>query len=361
MMDSLGHEVVLYSGEENEAPCTEHHTVFSTKERKKWFGDYDPVGVSVIPKITWNSFDPPWKTMNRRVMALMKNADKYDIFCPIAGWCQQPIAAARPEMNVAEWGIGYKGVVNRERWGWCFESLTWQHHVYGRQSFDHGRWYDTVIPNSFDPADFELGCNPKPYILFMGRMINSKGPHIAASIAEEMGMDFICAGPGAVQLDTDMIFADGQTFRGQYVGSADKDARRTLMRDAAVMITPTTYIEPFGGVAVEAMMCGTPVVATPWGAFTETVKEGVSGAHFHTLPEGVAAVERALKLDRVGVRRWANRYSIWNIRNEYDEWLRRLDGLWQHGVGDWHGNVVHPTESESGSSEMVDVESPPRI
>ncbi len=339
MMMSLGHEVVLYGGEGNEAPCTEHHVVVTTEERKRWFGDYDPIGVSVIPGITWDPKSRPWSTMNRRVAGLMDGCDEHDIICIISGWCQHQIAAAHPTLTVAEWGIGYKGVVPRERWGWCFESEAWRHHVYGRQQLDQGRWYDTVIPNSFDPADFELGTKPKPYLLFMGRMIRRKGMHVAAMIAERVGMDLIVAGPGGQQVG-DKIVAGDLTFKGQYVGHADKDTRRILMRDAAVMFTPTLYLEPFGGVAVEAMFCGTPVVATPWGAFTETVKEGVSGAFFNTVPEGVAAVERALELDRVEVRRWANRYSIWNVRDEYDTWLRRLDGLWADGrsVGDWMGN-----------------------
>jgi glycosyltransferase involved in cell wall biosynthesis len=79
------------------------------------------------------------------------------------------------------------------------------------------------------------------------------------------------------------------------------------------------------------MMCGTPVVASPWGAFNETVVPGVSGYPFHTLAEGVTAVEQAMLLDRTKVREHAERYSIWNVRHEYDRWLKQLHGLWGPG------------------------------
>jgi glycosyltransferase involved in cell wall biosynthesis len=343
MMESLGHEVVLYSGEENEAPCAEHWPVVSQAERKEWFGEYDPVAVSVISGITWDPMAPPWATMNQRVVEIIQDGlktrdyDKTDMLCLISGWCQEPIARALPAMTVAEWGVGYQGVVPRDRWGWCFESYAWMHYVYGRQAVVNGRWYDTTIPNSFDPDDFDFEAERGDYLLFLGRVIERKGAHVGAQIAERLGMRYIVAGPGARQ-NGKMVVGE-IPFPGEYVGPADKELRAELLSGAAAVMMPTIYLEPFGGVAVEAMMSGTPVVATNWGAFTETVVPGISGEFFRTLPEGLDAVRRAFELDRHVVRKHAERYSIWNVRHEYDKWLRRLDGLWAdgRGVGDWNG------------------------
>lgn len=326
MMDSLGHEVVLYAGERNEAPCAEYHVVVSDEERRAWFGEGDSLGVSMSSTITWEPQSVPWRTMNTRVAAMLGDADpREELFCPISGYCQWSIAERWPALSVAEWGIGYKGIGLRERWARCFESYAWMHHVYGRERLDAPPAHDVVIPNSFDPDDFRFSPDSDGYVLFLGRVTGQKNPHWGSVIAEQLDMPYLVAGPGAMQ-DGELVVnsAEGFGFRGQYVGCADKERRRELLSRAALLIVPTAYIEPFGGVAVEAMLSGTPVLATRWGAFPETVAPGVSGELFSNVAEGTQAAERAIALDRVGVRAWAERYSIWNVRFEYDQWLKSL-------------------------------------
>ena len=77
------------------------------------------------------------------------------------------------------------------------------------------------------------------------------------------------------------------------------------------------------------MMAGTPVVTTDFGAFTETVKEGVSGYRFQTLHEAVVATQRAMDLPNSLVRSYAIRnYSLDAVRPMYERWFDNLDGLW---------------------------------
>jgi glycosyltransferase involved in cell wall biosynthesis len=352
MMTSFGHEVILYSGERNEAPCAKHHVVVTPNEQQKWFGKFDPRDTSVQPKITWDPNDISWTTMNRRIAKLMHWCDKTDIFCPIMGYDHFPIVQHLPELSVAEWGVGYEGVVTRDRWHWCFESEAWRHYIYGKQNVINGRNYDTVIPNSFDPDDFQFSAKRGNYLLYLGRLVTRKGPHIGALIAERLGMRYVVAGPGGKQIDNGRIrMDDGVTFRGEYVGSVGLKERAELFRDAAVLLVPTIYIEPFGGVACEAMLSGTPVVAHNFGAFTETVRPGVSGYRFSTLPEGCQAVERAMELDRQEVRIYAERFSIWKVRYRYDQWLKSIHGLWADGtgVGDWLGHGAASSQVASTS------------
>lgn len=339
MMDSLGYEVVLYAGEENDAPCTEHHVVVTKEEREKWFGK-SKLDVSMAPKITWDPRSEPWMTMNGRVIGLLARADSKDIFCPVSGGCQYLISQSRPELSVAEWAIGYEGVVMDKQWHRCFESYAWMHYVYAQQKVVNGIWYDVVIPNSFDPEDFTFQEKPADdgYLLYMGRVIQRKGVEHAAEIAKRLDRELLVAGPGAKQKGKRVVAQDVE-FEGTYVGPADIQKRKELLGGASVLLAPTLYIEPFGGIAVEAMLCGTPVVATPWGAFAETVREGISGALFHTIPEGAEAVLRAMELDRGEVRKWAEQYSIWNVRHQYDRWLNQIHGLQCDGtgVGDFYG------------------------
>ena len=80
------------------------------------------------------------------------------------------------------------------------------------------------------------------------------------------------------------------------------------------------------------MMCGTPAVGKDFGAFVETISEGVSGFTFSTLQEAVDATEKAMTLDRRQVRQYAlDGYSLDAVAPMYDRWFSNLDSLWGAG------------------------------
>ena len=98
------------------------------------------------------------------------------------------------------------------------------------------------------------------------------------------------------------------------------------------MICPTGYVEPFGGVAVEAMLCGVPVITSPFGAFTETIVDGVTGFRCHTAAEFRAAAVAAGELDPATIRRYAeDRFSLAAVASRYDRWLGQLGSLYDQG------------------------------
>ena len=338
MMTQLGHDVFLYSGEENETPCTEHIPVITRQERVRWFGEHDQN--SVWGHITWDPASEPWRTMNARVTAgIMQRAQQRDIICLIAGQAQAAIVNALPNMIACEPFVGYKGVIGG-RVHCAFESHVWRHFIHGARvasgdgSYDDGRWYDATIPNYFDLDDFDPNDDPDDYLLFVGRVSQRKNPHVAAMIANEMEMRLLVAGPGVQQHEPGRIVADGCILEGnvEYVGVAGVEQRKELMANAAAVLMPTAFLEPFGGVAVEAMLSGTPAVTTDWGAFTETVVPGVSGYRFHTLAGGVEATWEALDLDRAAIAAYAQgRYSLEAVGPKFDRWFRQLDGLWDGG------------------------------
>ncbi len=104
------------------------------------------------------------------------------------------------------------------------------------------------------------------------------------------------------------------------------------MGGALALLTPTYYVEPFGGVAVEAQLCGTPVLASDWGAFTETVQVGVSGFRPCTLAVWGAAVREVPALDRARIRQRAiELYSTETCARLYEHYFARLMGLWGAG------------------------------
>jgi len=321
------YEVILYAGDQNVAPCSEHVPLFSEDERVADWGDgFD----TVADAISWDPSIPYWSRMNERAIdAIRERARPRDLLLVTGGWAQKPLAD-RLDLIACEWAVGYEGIFS----DYCaFESAAWMHHIYGRQGWGNGRFYDAVIPNYFDPDDFAVA--PKDdYLLFVGRLVERKGVHVAAQIAGRVGMRLLVAGPGIASARPGEIVAlDGTRIVGpvEYVGEVDAVARRDLMAGARALLAPTLYVEPFGGVTVEAMLSGTPVVTTDWGAYTETVTADV-GRRFRTLQQGVEATRAVLDLDPLAVRAHAlARYSLDAVRPRFDVWFAQLAGLWGEG------------------------------
>lgn len=344
MMTGGDRKVFLYGGEENDAPCDEHIVCVTNAERDGWFGGHDENDLN-RGGFDWDPGSPWWKTMNARAAKeIGERCDDRDLLLLIAGQAQQEVADLLPQLTVAEFGVGYEGIITNRQGGPCFaafESYWHQSFVYGIHGwrFPNRYGFDATIPNYFSVEEFpHVNQGGGDYLLFVGRLIQHKGAHVAAQIAEAVGMPLVVAGPGAVESGKDFVRSSEILIKPcEYVGPVGIERRAELMAGAAALLAPTTYLEPFGGVAVEAMMCGTPAVTFDTGAFTETVVPGVSGYRFHTLYEGVEAVRKATKLDCEAVRRYAlDRYSLSAVKPLYDAWFSRLDGLWGDGWYEKH-------------------------
>ena len=325
-----GHEVYIYSGEQNDAACTEHVTLFSLEEREKWFGAHDQN--SLWGHITWDINSVPWrKVTGRAVKAIKARSEKRDLLLQVAGLVQLPMAEALPHLLACEPFVGYKGIYTDRC---AFESHAWRHHVYGLNNIQVGRNYDTVIPNYFDPEDFGFRGRRGDHLLFVGRMNADKGPQIAAEVAKATGRELYLAGPGVSSAEPGRIVGNGVIIEGDvhYLGVLNPHDRAIAMSEAAALMAPTMYIEPFGGVAVEAMFCGTPAVTSDFGAFTETVVPGLSGCRFSTLADGVESVNNAVKLDHDVIRNYAEvEYSLDSVGPRFTHWFQNLDTLWEQG------------------------------
>jgi len=186
-----------------------------------------------------------------------------------------------------------------------FPSYAQQHVLYANPAphLHENKWFDTVIPHFVDAADYWISPQRDDYALFLGRDAPDKGVGIAREVCERAGMP----------------------LRAVH-GGASGAAKTELLARARVVLMPTVYVEPFGYVAIEAQMCGVPVVTTDWGAFAETIEEGVSGFRCRTLAEFVAAVHLAPRLDPGTIRARALRlYSIEAVSADY---LRYFEFVW---------------------------------
>ena len=335
MMSLDNYEIILYAGERNEAACTEHVVIFDKIWQSKMFGHYN-WSKDVFNE--WDSASLCWMEANRRAIeAVSPRARPGDILGIIGGSCQAAIVHALPQLWPVEWGVGYGGVFTPYR---VFESYAWQHHLARKEPTDDIRFFDAVIPNSFESRSFPLGKGNGGYYLFIGRLIRRKGPHIAAEATARLGLPLLLAGQGVQKASPGRFEGIDVVVEGphvSHVGVVGPKRRAELMGGARAVFVPTIYLEPFGGVAVEAMMCGTPVITTDWGAFTETVVQGVTGFRCRTLAEFVEAGRKAGRLDRAAIRTYAlSRYSTSVVRHQYDAYFKRLMTLKGEG---WYADV----------------------
>jgi len=336
MMAPLGYEVTLYSGERNDAKCAEHVPLYTTEEQARWYGETDPNRLPSVANFDVRSL--PWRVFNgRAAAAVAERASKEDLLLILGGLAQAPVARGFPGIS-CEWAAGYDGIFSQRV---CFESYAWQSYLYGKYNVGNGegRWYDTVIPNFFRTEEFpEPDGRPREYLLYLGRLINRKGIAVANEVAKASGYPLVVAGSGCASYEGGRLVAEDGTVMEDvdYRGTVGAEERAELLLGARALLAPTTYVEPFGAVAVEAQLCGVPAITTDWGAFPETVAQGETGFRFRTLAEGVRAVERAADLDPTAVRESAlARYSFDAVAPMYDEWFRRLQGLWGDG---WYAN-----------------------
>lgn len=313
MMMDLGHEVFLYSGEENEAPCTEHIPCISEARRA------EIVGGRHYTEADWGH--PYWEGFNTNVIGQMhERIQQKDFICLIGGYSHKPIADAFPNHISVEFGIGYAGTFAKYR---VFESYAWYHTILGSQSNGNagsidGGWWDEIIPNQFEDI-YPLG-EGGDYALYVGRLIDRKGYRIAQEVCEAKGVRLILAGPGA------------QSGYGEFVGEVDAARRAELMAGAKCLFVPTQYIEPFGTVHIEAMACGTPIISTDFGVFTETVQHGVHGFRCHNFAEFCEALDKVGGLNRKAIRDYAHqRFSMPVVAQLYERYFRRLLFLWGQG------------------------------
>lgn len=317
MMKDRGHTVFLYGGEQNEAPCDEHIVCVSEADRAAHVGE---------KHFTSASFDyslPFWVNANNcAVEEIKKRAEQKDFICIIGGYAQKQIADALPNMITVEFGVGYGGSFSKYR---VFESYAWMHLCYGaaRGGDPHGvdgQWWDTVIPGYLDPAQFPYSEEKDDYYLFIGRLIDRKGYRIAADVCFDLGKKLVVAGQGDPPLGC------------EYVGVVGPEERGRLMSRAKAVFVPTIYVEPFGNVNIEAQACGTPVITTDWGAFTETVVHGITGYRCRTFGEFKRAAQDVEKLNTAAIRnRAVSLYSLDVIGEKYEAYFQRLLHLWDKG------------------------------
>ena len=186
--------------------------------------------------------------------------------------------------------------------------------------------YTQTIHHGIPLNDFPFDAEGSDDLLFFGRIHPDKGPHDAIAAAKRAGKRLIMAGlvqdqgyyerEVAPQIDDDRVI-----FRGVVGG----EARTQALGQARALLHLIGFDEPFGLSVVEAMACGTPVIAFNRGSMPELIEHGVTGFLVDTVDEAVEAIARVGEIDRAACRRRVTeRFSVERMADDYIKLYERL-------------------------------------
>jgi len=187
-------------------------------------------------------------------------------------------------------------------------------------------WAGTVYHGL--PVDrFPFVAQPGDYLAFLGRLSPEKQPEVAIEVARRAGVPLRIA----AKIDAnDREYVD-RVVRPllddplvEFIGEVEDDEKAAFLGGARALLFPIDWPEPFGLVMIEAMACGTPVIARPCGSVREIVEDGSTGFVGDTVDDLVEAVKRIDTIDRAACRRHVERrFSVARMVADYETLYRR--------------------------------------
>ncbi len=237
-----------------------------------------------------------------------------------------------------------------------------------RQKKEDPNFYDRVIPPTFDISKYPYCEEPQDYFVYLGRIIKRKGIQIIIDLAKK-GFKIVIIGP----TNQDEVTFPELTNLLVLKEIWDEPTKLNIISQAKALICPTLYNEPFGMISPEAQLCGTPVISSDWGGFTENVQHGVTGWRCRSLKQFIWA---CCNVDRISRRRCReeaiSRYSYEKVSTMYIEWFNNIynifggKGFYEDGGSGDVGDLGYLSPLPSAQvqklfSSKVELSSPEKI
>lgn len=327
MMSGRGYEIFHYGHTNRDwsYPDVTHVPVITDQDHSRAYGD------AYVTEQSWRATgftqfgitDSVYTTFTRNaVQAIKQRQQPTDILCVTFGYGHKSIADQLPEMITVETGIGYPAVFAKYR---IYESYAVMHAFQGQDNVLHCNqdWYHRVIPNYFRDSEFTYSDRKDDYILYLGRIGRHKGVNIAIEAAERANKRLIIAGQGDIN-----SVGVSVPSTVEVVGYADIETRKQLMANAQALFIASGYLEPFGGVQVEAYLSGTPVISTDWGAFAEYNIDGVTGFRCRTFKDFVHAIDQTRDLDPQTIRTHGEQFLMPAIAPKFDRYFQDIQDIY---------------------------------
>jgi glycosyltransferase involved in cell wall biosynthesis len=305
----LGHEVVLYAAGDSSSsaelrPCCDVSLRSDPVTR-------DPIAVH--------------EAMMRRVLA---DADEFDVLHFHTGWFELPLLdrIRVPCVTTMHGRTDMPDISERLRASPAFPLVSISDAQ--RAPVPDVNWVATIyhgLPDTIAVPD----RGERDYLAFLGRISPEKRPDLAIEIARRAGRKLKIAAK-VDRVDREYfetaiapLLAQGDDV--EFLGELGEGDKIRFLAGAHALLFPIDWPEPFGLVMIEAMSCGTPVIAYPHGSVPEIVAPGVTGFVVHDVPEAVAAVRRVDTLDRHRVRdAFKRRFGAERMAADYVALFERL-------------------------------------
>jgi glycosyltransferase involved in cell wall biosynthesis len=293
-----GHDVTLFATANSQTSAKLHSVCSQGYEENR----------SLIPKV--------WECLH--ISELFENADAYDIihnhfdYLPLtySGLTTTPVVTTIH-------GFSSPGIVP------VYKKYNGKTFYVAISDADRSPELDYIktVHHGIDLSQFDFQPDPEDYLLFLGRMHPDKGVREAVEIAEAVGKKLILAG---IIQDRDYfdhyVAPHLNKDRITYIGSVGPDERNRLLGKARVLLHPIAFAEPFGLSVVEAMACGTPVIAFERGSMPELIDHGQNGFLVDTVQAAVDAVAQIQTIDRAACRRHIEEH--FTVRRMVDDYLK---------------------------------------
>lgn len=321
MMTARGHTVIHYGHERSKVNCAEHVTVTDDAVLAKAYGDHDWTRHQFEHSV--NDYANQ-EFIRRCIPEIQARIQPYDFVLANWGNGHQAICNAVPSGIACEPGIGYTSG-HFAQWR-AYESHAVRNSVEGLASQQN--WYSRVIPNYFDIKDFDYQPQKQNYVLYLGRVSELKGISTCIHATAAANVHLIIAGQGRIS-DAGWDHVPSHVTE---LGYADADVRRQLLAHAKAVIIATNYLEPFGGVVVEALLSGTPIITPHFGAFAEIQQPGLTGYLCYTLRDYVSALHNVDQIDPAQCRARGLEYSFDRVAPMFERWFADIHEVYKgHG------------------------------
>lgn len=216
-----------------------------------------------------------------------------------------------------------------------------------RRSAPNLPWVATVY-NSTPVREYPFRENKDDFTLFLGRMSPEKGVHLAIDAARQANVPLVIAGK-CTEPEEHAYFEEQVAPRlgsdVEWLGEADTQTKKDLLSRARCLLFPIQWEEPFGIVMVEAMACGTPVVALAHGSVSEVVKHGTTGYICDNPTQIPAAIARCDAIYPAACRAWvAGKFDVATMVSGYERVYRNAIGR----------TIAAPIELTPAASSVAD-------
>ncbi len=320
MMRPLGYTVIEYANEGSESDANEHVRILSTPEREALF----PSGLPMVGGVGWQAYSAKLRVALEKRVAPddfvlhffgAPHADLVPVIKahhvePIVGYLDKPFGADR-----------------------VYQSEAWRNFHFALAELSnvaHDKARTWTVPPAFDldewPAGHGEGDDGGPFVLFMGRLIEEKGLTVVAEIVRTTKHRVYVVGTWTTYMHQWMeALTPNERARVCVQPAVLGRARAEIMGAASCILMPTCNMEAFGMVGVEAMLTGTPLIASAWGPFVETVEPDLTGYLCRTPADWIRAIDAAAQLDRkIVARRTQARFSLNVIGGRFDAVFRHI-------------------------------------